>query len=74
MKKIYPRIKLTKKDKQEILVDVLTLQEIAKEIWGNTIYFPDDYGLDTYAWQYHLGQIITAKDPKKELKRHLHEI
>ncbi len=74
MKKLYPKIKLTNRDKKEMLIDVLTLQETAKKLWGNAIYFPDDYGMEVIAWQWHLGQIMTSRDPKKTLKKHLHEI
>mgnify|MGYP001593997672 CR=1 FL=1 len=61
-------MKITKKDWKDILIDVLALQEFAKEFWGKEILQPDDFGMDLYEWQYYLGRLVTSKDPKKEIK------
>ena len=65
------KLKLSNKDCKEILIDILSLRELAKKIWGNAIYIPDDFGMDLRAWEWHLSKIVVAKDPKKTLKLHL---
>lgn len=66
------RYKPSKEDLKDMLVDILTLQEVAKEIWGDDIYIADDYN-PFLAWQYHLGRIVTSLDPKKTIKDHLNK-
>ena len=65
---------MTKQDWKDVLIDVMALQEFAKEVWGKDIMTPDDFGMDLYDWQYHLGRIVTSKDPKKEIKKYFNGI
>ena len=57
-----------------MLSDILALQGVAKMIWGEEIMFPDDFGMEVYDWQYHLGRIVTSKNPKQALKIHVKAI
>ena len=63
-------MKTIKRDWKNILIDVLTLQEFAKRFWGEEIVMPEDYGMSVVSWQYHLGRLITSKNPKKEIKKY----
>ena len=71
MKKLNRKLKLNKQDHKDILTDIITLRELSKKIWGNAIYIPDDFDMDIRAWEWHLGKIVLAKDPKKTLETHL---
>lgn len=72
LKKIKPP-KISKQDKLEFLRDIVAIREFAKHIWGDAIYYPDDFGMDILSWQWHLGAVVCAKDVKKTLKLHLKE-
>lgn len=62
------KMKISKNDWKEILLDVLALQELAKIVWGEEIRYPEDFGLETLEWEYQLSRLVTHKNPKKLIK------
>lgn len=64
------KTKFVKRDWQEFAVDLLSVIEFAKEFWGTEIMFPEDFGMSTHDWQYHLGRIIMSPDPLKKIKQY----
>lgn len=59
---------LSKADWKDILVDVLSLREFAKQYWGTEVKIPDDFGMDVKEWEYQLSRLMTHKDPVKLIK------
>ena len=64
------KLKLVKEDWKKVLIDILTLREFAKQFWGDEIVIPEDYGMSIVSWQYHLGRLITSKDPIRQIKKY----
>lgn len=64
-----PKKKINEYNRLIILAMIPHIQSIAKQIWGEDIMFPDDFGMSVYNWQYHLSRVVTSKDPKKALDK-----
>ena len=68
------RYKLSKSEQAELLDGLKKLQDIAKAVWGDDVYIPEDFGMDILSWEWHLSKIVTAKDVGKELDLHIKDL